>query len=416
MEHLAVPQFLGLLAIVLASAKLFGFLAKIVGQPAVLGELLAGVILGTSVLGLVNPKNEVIHLLAELGVVILLFEIGLETDLRKLLKVGGTSTVVAVVGVALPFVFGYLVCRLLGSANLVAVVAGASLTATSVGITARVFSDLGRLHDLESQIVLGAAVIDDVIGLAILAVVAGLTQGVEITFLQVTKITAVAFGFLAVILLLGGPLVALLARWADRRKVAGTSILAIIVALGLAWAASEAGSAMIIGAFAAGLLLRKTPQAHEIQRGVTHLGHFFVPLFFVAVGAFVDVRSLNPTDPANWQILLVGSLLFLVAVVSKFLAGYAPFWFRGRKSVIGIGMIPRGEVGLIFAQMGMSSGVLNEGLFSAITLMVMATTFMVPPILRHLLPTSVPREESPNMAGSEELATGGAKWGKGVSP
>jgi len=405
MEHLEVPQFLGLLAISLASAKLFGFLAKRIGQPAVLGELLAGVILGTSVLGLVNPKNEVCHLLAELGVVILLFEIGLETDLRKLLKVGGTSTVVAVVGVALPFVLGYMVCWLLGLSNLVAVVAGASLTATSVGITARVFSDLGRLQEPESQIVLGAAIIDDVIGLVILAVVAGLTQGQEITVPGVAKITGVAFGFLVLILLLGGPLVASLAGWVRHREVPGISIFAVILAFALAWAASEAGSAMIIGAFAAGLLLRRTPQAHEIQRGVTHLGHFFVPLFFVAVGAGVDVRSLNPADPANRQVLLAGGLLILVAVVSKFLAGYAPFWFRGKKSVIGAGMIPRGEVGLIFAQMGMSSGVLNEGLYSAVTLMVMATTFMAPPLLRYLLPPLDSKEKPPSLHGSEELVT-----------
>ena len=405
MEHLEVPQFLGLLAIALASAKLFGFLAKRIGQPAVLGELLAGVILGTSVLGLVNPKNEVFHLLAELGVVILLFEIGLETDLRKLLKVGGTSTVVAVVGVALPFVLGYMVCWLLGLSNLVAVVAGASLTATSVGITARVFSDLGRLQEPESQIVLGAAVIDDVIGLVILAVVAGLTQGQEITVLGVAKITGVAFGFLVVILLLGGPLVASLAGWVRNREVPGISILAVILAFALAWAASEAGSAMIIGAFAAGLLLGRTPQARDIQCGVTNLGHFFVPLFFVAVGAGVDVRSLNPADPANRQVLLAGGLLILVAVVSKFLAGYAPFWFRGKKSVIGAGMIPRGEVGLIFAQMGMSSGVLNEGLYSAVTLMVMATTFMAPPLLRYLLPPLDSKEKPPSLHGSEELVT-----------
>jgi Kef-type K+ transport system membrane component KefB len=405
MQHLEVPQFLGLLAIVLVSAKLFGSLAKRIGQPAVLGELLAGVILGTSVLGLIDPKNEVFHLLAELGVVILLFEIGLETDLRKLLEVGGTSTVVAVVGVVLPFVLGYLVCRSLGLSNIVAVVAGASLTATSVGITARVFSDLGRLQDPESQIVLGAAVIDDVIGLIILAVVAGLAQGQEITFLGVARITGVAFGFLAVVLLLGSLLMAFLARWVHQKEVPGVSILAVIVAFGLAWAASEAGSAMIIGAFAAGILLGKTPQARDIQHGVTHLGHFFVPLFFVAVGASVDVRSLNPADPANWQVLLAGGLLILVAVVSKFLAGYAPFWFRGQKSVIGAGMIPRGEVGLIFAQMGLSSGVLDEGLFSAVTMMVIVTTFMAPPLLKYLLSPRGPKKERPNLEGSEGLVT-----------
>jgi Kef-type K+ transport system membrane component KefB len=403
MEHLEVPQFLGLLAIALVSAKLFGFLAKRIGQPAVLGELLAGVILGTSVLSLVDPKNEVIHLLAELGVVILLFEIGLETDIRKLVGVGGTSTVVAVVGVVLPFSLGYLVCRFLGLGNIVAVVAGASLTATSVGITARVFSDLGRLQEPESQIVLGAAVIDDVIGLVILTVVAGFVQGQEITFWGVAKMTGVAFGFLAVVLLLGGPLVSFLARRIHQKEVPGVGVLAVIAALGLAWAASEAGSATIIGAFAAGLLLGKTPQARDIQHGVTHLGHFFVPLFFVAVGASVDVQSLNPFDQTNWPVLLAGGLLILVAVAGKFLAGYAPFWFRGKKSVIGAGMIPRGEVGLIFAQMGLSSGVLDEGLFSAVTMMVMVTTFMAPPLLKYLLTPRGPKKESPNLEGSEGL-------------
>ncbi len=178
MHHLDVPNFLGLLVVLLAAAKLLGALAQRIGQPAVLGELVAGVIVGASVLGLVNPQNqadprsEALHLLAEIGVVILLFEIGLETDLRQLLRVGGASAVVAVAGVALPFAFGYAACLLLGLSQLVAVVAGAALTATSVGITARVLSDLGRLQEPEGQVILGAAVIDDVIGLIILTVVA----------------------------------------------------------------------------------------------------------------------------------------------------------------------------------------------------------------------------------------------------
>jgi len=181
MDHIEVPQLLGLLAAVLGVAKLLGAAAKRIGQPAVLGELLAGVLLGTSVAGLVDPHNEILHVLAELGVVILLFEIGLETDVRKLLQVGGTSAVVAIVGVALPFALGYAVCRGLGQSNLVAIVAGATLTATSVGITGRVLADLNRLQETESRIILGAAVIDDVIGLVILAVVSGLTQGQEVT-------------------------------------------------------------------------------------------------------------------------------------------------------------------------------------------------------------------------------------------
>ena len=406
MGHLDVAQFLSLLVVMLGAAKLLGAVAQWIGQPAVLGELVAGVLVGTSVLGLVDPKIEVVHLLAELGVVILLFEIGLETDLRKLLQVGGASAVVAVVGVVLPFALGYAVCRMLDLGNLVAIVAGAALTATSVGITARVLSDLNRLQEPESQIILGAAVIDDVIGLVILSVVAGLTQGQGVTALGVAKTTGLAFGFLAGTLLVGMVVVPPLVRWVSRVDMPGTpTMLAIMLAFGLAWLASLAGSAMIIGAFAAGLLLGRTPQAHEIEKGVAHLGHFFVPLFFVAVGAAVDVRVLNPVNPANRQTLTVGGLLIVVAILGKFLAGYAPIWFKGNKKVIGVGMIPRGEVGLIFAQMGLSSGAFDAGLFSAATLMVMVTTFISPPLLKLLFPPVRPEQKPPEPEGIEDLVT-----------
>lgn len=404
MEHLDIPQFLGLLVLILAAAKICGALAQWIGQPAVLGELVAGVILGN--LALVNPNNEVLHLLAELGVIILLFEIGLETDLLKLIKVGGAATAVAVVGVALPFALGYAVCRMLGLGNLVAVVAGASLTATSVGITARVLSDLNRLQEPESQIILGAAVIDDVIGLVILAVVAGLTQGNEVTLLGVAKTTSIAFGFLFGTLLVGRLVVPLLVRLVSRIDLPGTpTMLAVMVAFGLAWLASVSGSALIIGAFAAGLLLRDTPQAHEMELGVAHLGHFFVPLFFVAVGAAVDLSVLNPLDPANRTTLLIGGLLIVAAVVGKFVAGHSPVWFRGNKNVIGIGMIPRGEVGLIFAQMGLATGVFDAGIFSAVTLMVMVTTFMAPPLLKLLFPPLAFEGGPKQQEGIEDLVT-----------
>lgn len=385
MGNADIPQLLGLLAIALAVAKLLGAAAQWIGQPAVLGELAAGVVLGLSALGLIDPKNEALHLLAEIGVLLLLFEIGLETDLGQLLRVGGASTVVAVVGVVLPFALGYAVCRWLALGNLAAVVAGATLTATSVGITARVLADLGRLQDSESQIILGAAVIDDVIGLIILAVVSRLTQGQGVTFLGIAKATGIAFGFLIATLLVGRflvpPLIALLGRW---RWSGMPTTLAILLAFGLAWLAWAAGSAPIIGAFAAGLLLRGTHLASEMERGIVHLGYLFIPLFFVSVGAAVDVRVLNPVDPANWPTLWIGGLLIAVAVIGKFLAGYAPFWYRGNKAVIGVGMIPRGEVGLIFAQMGLERGVLDAGLFSAVTLMVMVTTFLAPPLLKIL--------------------------------
>jgi Kef-type K+ transport system membrane component KefB len=406
MGHLDVPQFLGLLVVMLATAKVFGAFAQWIGQPAVMGELVAGVVLGMSVGGVVDPKNETLHLLAELGVVILLFEIGLETDLRKLVQVGGASATVAVVGVVLPFALGYAVCWMLGLGNLVGIVAGATLTATSVGITARVLSDLNRLQEPEGQVILGAAIIDDVIGLVILAVVTGLTQGQKITALGVARTTVIAIGFLAGTLLVGRLIVPPVVRWVSRVNLPGTpTMLAIILAFGLAWLASVAGSAMIIGAFAAGLLLRGTPHAHEIEKGVAHLGHFFVPLFFVAVGAAVDVKVLNPLDPANRQTLIVGGLLIVAAVVGKFLAGYAPVWFRGNKKVIGVGMIPRGEVGLIFAQMGLATGVFDPGLYSAATLMVMVTTFIAPPLLKLLFPPVRPERRPPEPEGIEELVT-----------
>jgi Kef-type K+ transport system membrane component KefB len=180
---------------------------------------------------------------------------------------------------------------------------------------------------------------------------------------------------------------------------------ALILAIGLAWLAAAAGSAMIIGAFAAGLVLARTPQTHEIQQGVAHLGYFFVPIFFVLVGAEVDVRVFNPLDPANHQTLIVGGLLLVAAVIGKVLAGYCPFWFRGNKAVIGVGMVPRGEVGLIFAQMGLIYGVFDAGLFSAVALMVFVTTFMSPPLLKFLLarPQAVHDPQEPERTG--ELAT-----------
>ena len=406
MDHLDLPHFLGLLVAILGAAKLFGTLAQWIGQPAVLGELCAGVILGGSVLGIVDPKVEVLHLLSELGVIILLFAIGLETDLKKLLKVGGASSAVAIAGVVLPFAFGYVACLLLGLSNLVAIVAGATLTATSVGITARVLSDLNRLQETESQIILGAAVIDDVVGLIILAVVAGVATGEGISVLGVAGTTLSAFGFLAGTLIIGRAVVPWLVRRLSRIDLPGTAtMLTLLLAFGLAWLASQAGSATIIGAFAAGLLIRETPNAHEIERGIANLGHFFVPIFFVVVGAAVDLTVFNPLHSENHKTLLIGVALITAAVFGKYIAGYAPFWIRGNKRVIGVGMIPRGEVGLIFAQMGLTSGVFDAAMFSAVALMVMVTTFMAPPLLKLLFPPIPGPRPEKEPESIEELVT-----------
>ena len=304
------------------------------------------------------------------------------------MNVGGASAAVALTGVALPFGLGYVVATAFGLNALAALVVGAAMTATSVGITARVLSDLGRLNDPEGQVVLGAAVIDDVIGLIILAVVAQLVAGTPLSVLGVTKTTVIAFGFLAIVLILGRfiapPLFAAVARYGRESTLA-----AIALAFGfvIALAAESAGSALIIGAFAAGLIIQPTKQAHDIEKGIVRLGHFFVPIFFVSVGAAVDVSVFAQTE-----VVLLGSALVAMAVIGKFAAGYAPVWFKGRKNVIGMGMIPRGEVGLIFAQTGITAGVLTNATFGAVMMMVMVTTFIAPPGLKYLLRSDVVRE------------------------
>ncbi len=393
----SVEGFLLLLAVILASAKLLGELAERIGQPAVVGELVAGVILGPSVIGFIDPTVPSLHLIAEIGVVLLLFGIGLETDLKRLLSVGGAAATVAVVGVMLPFVFGYLVCSALGLPLIPAIVGGAALTATSVGITARVFSDLGELKSAEGQIVLGAAVIDDVIGLVILAIVSDLVAGNAPTVLGVARATGIAFGFLAAVLLVGRIVVPwVFARIASTGKENTLASMALALAFLLAVAASRVGSALIVGAFAAGLVLAPTEQAHAIERGIVRLSNVFVPIFFVAVGAAVDVRTFG-----SREVVVLGIALTAVAIVTKLAAGWAPVWVRARKALIGVGMIPRGEVGLIFAQTGLAAGAVDAGEYSALMLMVLVTTFMAPPLLRRLL---TKRSASAKAAESEESA------------
>lgn len=394
MNHNEVTQFVGMLVVILGFAKAAGALAQRVGQPAVLGELLGGVLAGPSVLGWVDPHHEALRLLAELGVLMLLFAIGLETDLTQLLRVGATSATVAVAGVVLPFVMGYVACRLLGLTDLRSIVAAATLTATSVGITARVLSDLGHLRSEEGQIILGAALIDDVLGLLLLTMVEQLSQGGSISLGMIAGEAFRAFGFLflaGVAGMWGGPA---LSRFTERIERPGTAtVLAVVVALGLAWLADCTGSAMIIGAFAAGILLSRLPNVHEIEQGIGAIGHFLVPVFFVSVGASVDVKSLNPIDSSSRWALVTGVVLIVVGVLGKLLAGYAPFWFRGNRAVVGVGMIPRGEVGLIFARIGLASQIFDDGLFGAATLMVMVTTLLAPPLLKRLLPAAADEDE-----------------------
>lgn len=384
-----ISELLIALLAIFAAAKLFGELAERIRQPAVLGEMAGGIVIGVSGLHLIDAHDPVLHVLAELGVILLLFLIGLETDIRRLLSVGGAAGAVAVTGVVLPFAAGYGVGAWLGYPTTVSVFLGAALTATSVGITARVLSDLGQLRSDESQVILGAAVVDDIIGLVLLTVISAVAAGEKLTVPGVAKITGIAFGFVVLAVVIGSVLAPRLIALVARVRVGKALFFAsIMFAFGLAYLADRTGSALIIGAFAAGLVLAKTDRGRDIEHEVYDVAQFFIPIFFVSVGAAVDLQALNPFNAGSRQFFIVGMLLTLVAIAGKLLAGYAAFGRPMRKIVIGVGMVPRGEVGLIFAQLGLSAGLLSSGLYGSVALMVMITTFVAPPALRVLLARS----------------------------
>ena len=385
-----VPHTFIVLALMFAVGKLMGEIAERIGQPAVLGELLAGVVLGRTLLGIVPAEGlgaDYIYLLAELGVVLLLFEIGLETDLKQMFQVGAASFSVASVGVALPFLFGFLYWMFVphiavassGTPAATAIFVGATLTATSVGITARVLSDLGVMNSKEARIIIGAAVIDDIIGLVILSVVTGIAAGASVSLLGISKVTVVAVGFLVGGVMLGRFVAPRLFNLIDRMRVRHV-LLAFAVAFVLLMAAlaTLAGSALIIGAFAAGLILSGVDQFDVIEREVKPVAGIFSPIFFVYVGSGVDFGLLNPFRPGSGGVLGVALALTVVALIGKVAAGWAAPWEKVNRLAIGVGMIPRGEVGLIFADIGRRSGLLGAELFSAILLMVIVTTFVAP--------------------------------------
>jgi Kef-type K+ transport system membrane component KefB len=308
--------------------------------------------------------------------------------------------------VILPFTGGFFVARLLGMATLPSLVIGAALTATSIGISARVLSDLGQLKTSEGQVVIGAAVFDDVVGLVILSIVSSMLAGAALTVGGIARTAAVAVGFVVVAIVIGSLAVPPLIRLVARVQVTGAlGIIALGFALLLAWLATRSGSAMIIGAFAAGLILHPTPQRKEIERSATQLGYFFVPIFFASVGASVDLATLLTRDA-----LVIGGLLIVVGVAGKVAAGYAPWWFKGDRKLIGVAMIPRGEVGLIFARMGLASGALTSAEFGGVMLMVFITTFMTPPLLGLIAKRAAANEEdAPDQAGIDDLVVGSAR-------
>jgi Kef-type K+ transport system membrane component KefB len=397
------------LGLVLLAAKLAGELAHRAGQPSVLGEILAGVLLGPTLFGdLVglpaldgtSTAAAVLLALASLGAVLLLFEVGLETDVRALAKVGASSLLVAVIGIVASFILGYAfswglarvwspwaVADAALPGVLLHVLVGAALTATSVGITARVLRDLGRLHTSEAKIILGAAVLDDVGGLLILsgvsAAVAAAESGSGLDAAGLGRTAAIALGFLALVLLVGLPFAARAYDWlfARLRTHGVVGALAIVLALVLAWGAGRAGLAPIVGAFVAGLVLAPSRNARAIFDGVKPIASLFVGVFFVTLGMRVDLGAMQGHGLA---VLAIGAALAVVAVVAKLACGAGILHGQARRWPVAVGMVPRGEVGFIFAALGLASGLLAAWQYAVLIVVALLTTVVTPPWLKAL--------------------------------
>jgi Kef-type K+ transport system membrane component KefB len=364
--------------VVLIAAKLAAEVAERVRFPTVVAEIVAGMVVGPSALGLVEG-DATLRVLGEIGVILLLLEVGLQMDRSDLGAVGRASLSVAVLGVAVPMGAGIGVATALGHGGDTALFLGAALCATSVGITARVFSDLRALATTEARTVLGAAVADDVLGLVILTVVARIVSEGSVSVFAVAGIAGLAVAFLVVSSVLGtraGP--ALLARVQRNARSAGTPVaLALAFTLAFAALADAARLAPIVGAFVAGVALSGSAPSERIRRELAPVGHLFIPVFFLQIGIDADVGAF--ADPA---VLGLGGALLAVGVAGKLVAALGATGAAGDRWLIGLGMLPRGEVGLIFATIGLREGVLTENLYAALLVVVLATTLAAPPLLR----------------------------------
>jgi len=399
----ALPVLLGVI-IILTAAKLGGALFERLHQPAVLGELIFGVLLGNlALLGYTGleflGENQGIAILAEVGVILLLFDVGLESNLDEMKSVGASSLVVAVLGVVAPFFLGWGVSAWMipDEELLVHVFIGATLCATSVGITARVLADLGKLQKRESKIILGAAVIDDVLGLVILAVVAGVitaaATGGSLSSLAILWIVAKAILFLGGAIVIGGWVSPRLFRLASKLRIQGTLlVVSLIFCFGLAYLANLIGLATIVGAFAAGLILDELHYRdfldageHSIEELIHPLYVFLVPIFFVLMGIRVDLSTFGQVS-----VLGFAAMLSVAAVVGKMICAAGVVEKGLDRISVAVGMVPRGEVGLIFASIGASlvlhgHPVISGEVYSAVVIMVIVTTLVTPPALKWTL-------------------------------
>jgi len=413
---ISVGEFL----VIFVAARLLAELMVRVQLPTILGELVAGVLIGVSGLHLIVPPDTQVQLsswglgllssladispetvqaiyaetfpnleaVSQIGLFALLFLTGLESELDELVAVGAQATTVAVTGVVLPFALGTAGLYYLFHVPLIpSIFAGASMTATSIGITASVFGELKFLRTREGQTVIGAAVLDDILGIVILAVVVSLAGGEGFSLGPILKLVAAAGVFVAAALFLSRTAAPAFDWVLDQLKAPGEVVVAAFVVLSLCCFVAQAiGLEAALGAFAAGLILSGSRHTHAIQDTVKPLVALFATIFFVLIGTGMDLSVLNPLDPANREGLVVAAFLLTVAIIGKVAAGWSYVSKeKTNRLVVGLGMMPRGEVGLIFLGLGTQAGLLTKPLEAAILLMVIGTTFLAPILLRVVL-------------------------------
>ena len=383
--------------VVLLAAKVAAELADRVGMPAVVGEIFAGVIIGPSVLGWVHT-SQALQTLAQLGVILLLLEVGLEMDLDELGGVGRAAILVALTGVAVPMLTGVGAGIALGMSGKEALFVGAALTATSVGITARVFGDLRALATVEARTVLGAAVADDILGLVILTVVTRIVTQGSVSILGVAWVVVVAVGFVILTTLVGVRFVPQAFAMVRRYSRSPGTLVAIALAFTLAVSelAHAAKLAPIVGAFVAGIALARSPAAGRVRSELAPVTHLLVPVFFLQIGIEAEVGQF-----ARPPVLGMAAVLLVIAVLGKLASVAGLIGSPGDRILVGIGMIPRGEVGLIFATLGLNQGIFGQDVYAALLLVVLVTTVGTPPLLRwRLLALRERKRASPTEAST----------------
>jgi Kef-type K+ transport system membrane component KefB len=390
------PTFLIQLVLILLSARFFAELAAYFRAPTVIGELIAGIIIGPSILGLIELSNP-IQLLAQIGIILLLFEVGIETDIGHLSSAGFKAIIVAFIGVVLPFLLGFVISfRFFDFSFLASLFVASTLTATSIGITLRVLKDLKKLNSHEAHIITGAAIIDDVIGIVLLAMLYEFSVSGTIDLWS----TARVFIFIILFFILS-PILAKLAaltikKWDETNDIPGllpTTIVSLIFIF--AWIAHFLGAPELLGGFAAGLalsrkfyfLFAKFPEdtkefTHRVEEKMKPIIHLFTPIFFVSIGLSLDLGTINWHSSFIW---LFSISIALAAIIGKLCSGvFLSNESRLKKLIIGAAMVPRGEVGLIFANVGLTAGVIASDVYAALILVVTFTTLLGPFTLRWL--------------------------------